>query len=300
MSDNRATLVMGIRLGPSLEVNTIIDINDLRKIAANIRCDIVSMVYNAKAGHPGGSLSAVELVTALYFAEMNVDPSRPEWEDRDRFILSKGHACPVVYAALARRGYFPVDELSTLRALDSRLQGHPDMKKTPGLDMTSGSLGQGLSVGVGMSLGAKLTGRDYRVYVLLGDGELQEGMVWESAMSASKYRLDNLVAIVDYNGLQVDGRVTDVMDIEPLRSKWAAFNWAVTEIDGHSFREILNAFTWARKQSRPSVIIAHTIKGKGVSFMENRVEWHGKAPNESEWQQALDEIGVRASGPELF
>ena len=281
-------------------MNTIIGIDQLRTIAADIRRDIVTMVYHAKAGHPGGSLSAVELVTALYFAEMNIDPSRPDWEDRDRFILSKGHACPVVYAALARRGYFPVSELSTLRALNSRLQGHPDMKKTPGLDMTSGSLGQGLSIGVGMALGAELTGREFRVYVLLGDGELQEGMVWESAMSAAKYRLDNLVAIVDYNGLQVDGRVTDVMDIEPLRSKWAAFNWAVTEIDGHSFREILNAFNWARKQARPSVIIAHTVKGKGVSFMENKVDWHGKAPNESQWHQALQEIEVRAGGPEPF
>lgn len=264
---------------------------ELEQMARQIRRDIVNMVYEAGSGHPGGALSAVELVTALYFSEMNVDPKNPKWADRDRFILSKGHACPVWYAALARKGFFPVDQLATLRKLGSILQGHPDMNKTPGVDMTSGSLGQGLSVGFGMALGAKVTGRSFRVYVLLGDGELQEGSIWESAMAAAKYKLDNLVAIVDCNGLQVDGLCSDVMDVEPLYDKWRAFKWAVRKIDGHDLDQILEAHAWARKQMGPTAILAQTVKGKGVSFMENAVHWHGLAPNEEELEKALAEIG---------
>jgi len=264
---------------------------ELEQMAKLIRRDILEMVHEAGTGHPGGSLSAVELVTALYFAEMNVDPKNPTWADRDRFILSKGHACPVSYAALARKGFFPLEELKTLRKLNSILQGHPDMKKTPGVDMTSGSLGQGLSVGFGMALGAKVTGKAFRVYVLLGDGELQEGSIWESAMAAAKYKLNNLVAIVDCNGLQVDGRCSDVMELEPLADKWRAFNWAVRQIDGHDFDQILAALAWARKQGGPVVILAQTVKGKGVSFMEDAVQWHGLAPNKEELEKALAEIG---------
>jgi transketolase len=264
---------------------------ELEQMARLIRRDIVKMVHEAGSGHPGGSLSAVELVTVLYFSEMNVDPQNPKWADRDRFILSKGHACPVWYAALARKGFFPLEQLGTLRKLNSILQGHPDMNKTPGVDMTSGSLGQGLSAGFGMALGAKVTGKAFRVYVLLGDGELQEGSIWESAMAAAKYKLDNLVAIVDCNGLQVDGQCSDVMDLEPLADKWRAFKWAVRRIDGHDLDQILDAFAWARQQDGPVAILAETVKGKGVSFMENAVHWHGLAPNREELEAALAEIG---------
>lgn len=258
--------------------------------ANDIRKAIISMINKAKAGHPGGSLSAAEIVTALYFHEMKVDPKNPGWEDRDRFILSKGHACPVLYAALAEKGYFERSHLDTLRKYGSILQGHPDLRKTPGVDMTSGSLGNGLSVGVGMALAAKWKRKDYRVYVLLGDGEIQEGMVWEAAMSAAKYKLDNLVAIVDYNGMQINGWVNDVMRLEPLSDKWKAFGWNVVEINGNEMREVLPAFQKARKLRGPVVIIANTVKGKGVSFMENEVDWHGKAPNDEQTARALEEL----------
>lgn len=262
----------------------------LEEQAAVIREDIVAMVHKAGQGHPGGSLSATDIVTALYFSVMNLDPNRPDDPFRDRFILSKGHCCPVWYAALARRGYFDVSHLDTLRQTHSILQGHPDMNKVPGIDMTSGSLGNGLSLGLGMALMNRYDEQRYKVYVMLGDGELQEGMVWEAAMSGAHYNLDNLVAIVDNNGLQVDGPVSKVMGIEPLADKWKAFGWHVKEIDGHNIQEILHGFEWAEKVGGPACIIAHTIKGKGVSFMENQVEWHGMAPNNQQYQVAIEEI----------
>ena len=265
---------------------------NLEKKALTIRQHIVNMIHKAGSGHPGGSLSAVEILTALYFHIMNIRPEEPDWKDRDRFILSKGHSCPVLYAALAEKGYFPVKKLNTLRKIDSILQGHPDMKKTPGVDISSGSLGQGLSVGVGMALSAKLDKKKYHTYVLLGDGELQEGQVWESAMSAAHYKLDNLTAIIDYNGLQVDGKVSEIMEISPVREKWQNFNWDTIEIDGHNFNQILNALAKAKEsRSKPFAIIARTIKGKGVSFMENEVDWHGRSINDKELEIALKELG---------
>jgi len=269
----------------------------LAERARTLRRHIIEMIYRAGSGHPGGSLSAADIVACLYFHEMRIDPAHPDWPDRDRFIMSKGHACPVHYAALAERGYFPVDMLWTLRRLGSPLQGHPDMSKTRGLDMTTGSLGNGLSVGVGMALGGRVQHREFRAFVMLGDGELQEGVAWEGAMAAAHYRLSEVTAIVDYNGLQVDGLVANIMQIAPLRAKWESFGWEVAEIDGHSIAEILKALESARNVTdRPTVIIAHTVKGKGVSFMENRVEWHGRAPNAQERDQALAEI--EAAGAE--
>ena len=268
------------------------DVRSLEKKANEIRQAIISMINKAKAGHPGGALSAADIVTALYFHEMNVDPQNPSWEDRDRFILSKGHACPVLYAALAEKGYFESAHLDTLRKYGSILQGHPDMRKTPGVDMTSGSLGNGLSAGVGMALAAKWKRKEYRVYVMLGDGESQEGMVWEAAMSAAKFKLDNLVAIVDYNGLQINGWVNDIMRLEPLADKWKSFGWSVIEINGNEMKQVLHALQKARKLRGPVVIIANTVKGKGVSFMENEAEWHGKAPNEEQTARAIDELRV--------
>ncbi|MGQ9631598.1 MAG: transketolase [bacterium] len=265
-------------------------IERLKRISSELRKDVVAMIHTAKAGHPGGSLSAADIVSALYFEIMRIDPQNPSWEDRDRFILSKGHACPILYAALSKRGFFPREHLWTLRRAHTILQGHPDMKKTPGLDSTSGSLGCGLGVGVGMALGIKLSRKSSRIFVMLGDGECQEGAVWEAAMTASHYALDNIYAIVDYNGLQVDGWVKDIMDIEPLRSKWEAFRWHTTEIDGHDMGAILDAFQWCFKVGGPAVVIAHTIKGKGVSFMENEVEWHGLAPSDEELERALEEL----------
>jgi transketolase len=263
----------------------------LKLLANTIRKDILKMVYAAKAGHPGGSLSATDIVTVLYFHFMRVEPKNPDWENRDRFILSKGHACPVLYAALAEKGYFPRKELLTLRQIDGRLQGHPDMKKTPGVDMTSGSLGQGLSAGVGMALGLKLDSKYSRVYVLLSDGELNEGQIWEAAMAAAKYKLDNMIAIVDFNRLQLDGWCNDVMPIEPLADKWQAFGWEVFEANGHDIRSIVGTIDRAQQvRGRPSVIIAHTVKGKGVSFMENECDWHGKAPNKKQFEQAMGEL----------
>jgi transketolase len=266
-------------------------VESLEAMAAAIRCDIIEMIATAQAGHPGGSLSATDVVTALYFRIMRIDPSRPDWPDRDRFILSKGHACPVWYACLAERGYFDKAHLDTLRRLNSILQGHPDMRKTPGIDMTAGSLGHGLSAGVGMALSAKLRNRDYHVWIVLGDGETQEGSVWEAAMSASKWKLGNLTAIVDRNRLQNDTCVEDVMPIEPLAEKWRAFGWRVVEIDGHEMAGIVDALEGVSEvPDQPTAVIAHTIKGKGVSYMEDRAEWHGKAPCAEEAVLALEEI----------
>ncbi len=266
-------------------------IDEMKAIAKKLRRHIITMLGKAGSGHPGGSLSAVEIVSTLYFKLLRHKPSDPHWVDRDRFILSKGHAAPVLYAVLAECGYFPVEELATLRQIDSRLQGHTDMRATPGVEMSSGSLGQGLSFGIGMALAGRLDARDYRVYVLLGDGECDEGQVWEAAMAAAHFRLDNLMAIVDHNELQLDGWNRDVMNLEPLDKKWEAFGWNVIEVDGHDFTQLIDAFERAKLvKGQPTVIIAHTVKGKGVSFMENNPDFHGKAPNANEVKIALKEL----------
>lgn len=268
------------------------DIKALEKTAAQVRVGIVKAIHNAGSGHPGGSLSAADIVTALYFDEMNVDANDPKMKGRDKFILSKGHAGPVQYSALALKGYFPMEDFMTLRKLGSKFQGHPDMNKVPGIEMSTGSLGQGFSAAGGMALANKLDNDPGRVYVLLGDGELQEGIIWEAAMSAAHYKLDNLVGILDYNGLQIDGRNEDVMTVAPVADKFKAFGWNVIQIDGHDFPQILDAFKQAREcKGRPTMIIAKTIKGKGVSFMEDNAGWHGKAPNEDETRQAVAELG---------
>jgi len=265
---------------------------DLKTVANNMRINVIKMLSRAQSGHPGGSLSACEILATLYFKEMNIDPKNPHWEDRDRFVLSKGHGAPVLYAALAEKGYFPKEELKSLRKIDSMLQGHPDMKGTPGVDMTTGSLGQGLSAANGMALAGKIDKKDYRVYALIGDGEVQEGIVWESAMFASHYKLDNITVFLDHNGLQIDGFNKDVMNIEPIGDKFKSFGWHVINIDGHSFEEIIKAIDEAKlTKGKPTIIIAKTIKGKGVSFMENKADWHGRAPSEEETIKALDELG---------
>jgi len=257
------------------------------------------MVYQAGSGHLGGSLSAADMVAALYFSVLQVDPARPDWPDRDRFVLSKGHACPIVYAALTRRGYFPEDELWTLRRLGSRLQGHPDMLKTPGIDATTGSLGQGLSVACGLALAAKINSQSHRVYAMIGCGECQEGQVWEAAMAAAHYKLDNLTVLQDYNGRQIDGTNEEVMTISPLADKWRAFGWRVLEIDGHNMAEILKALSTSQKtKARPTVIIARTVKGKGVPFMENVTKWHSGAPSKAQFEQALAELGCAGGSNE--
>ena len=266
------------------------DVRRLEKKALDIRHDVLNMIYKAKAGHPGGSLSAVEVITTLYFHVMNIDPANPDWADRDRFVLSKGHACPTLYAALAERGFFPMEELDTLRQYHSILQGHPDMNKVPGLDMTAGSLGNGLSAALGMALSARWKKQDYMTYVMLGDGECQEGMVWEAAMAAAHHRLKNLIAIVDCNGVQINGWVNDVMRVEPMADKWRAFGWAVIEIDGHDIHQILTALHDARAMRCPTAILARTVKGKGVSFMEDDWAWHGAAPDAQQLAQAMKEI----------
>ena len=266
------------------------DIEYLKRQAIVLRKDILEMIHMAKAGHPGGSLSAVEMVTALYFHVLNIDPQNPDRPDRDRFILSKGHACPVLYAALAERGFFPREQLMTLRQYHSILQGHPDMNKVPGLDMTAGSLGNGLSVGVGMALSARMKGQDYTTYVLLGDGEIQEGMVWEAAMAAVHHHLDNLVAIVDLNGVQINGWVNDIMSIEPVADKWKAFGWGVVEINGNDMQQVLWGLHVAKSLRKPAVILQRTVKGKGVSFMEDNPAWHGAAPTDEQLAQALVEV----------
>ena len=265
---------------------------ELQITANEVRKGIVTAVHSAKAGHPGGSLSAADIFTYLYFEEMNIDPKNPKKPDRDRFVLSKGHTAPGLYSTLAQRGYFPVEDLKTLRHLGSYLQGHPDMKHIPGVDMSSGSLGQGISAAVGMALSAKLTNDDYRVYTLLGDGEIQEGQVWEAAMFAGFRRLDNLVVIVDNNGLQIDGPVDQVCSPYPINEKFKAFNFHVIDLkDGNDMDQIADAFKEARNtKGMPTAIIAHTVKGKGVSFMENQVGWHGKAPNDEEYATAMEDL----------
>ncbi len=264
---------------------------ELQKTANEIRKGIVTAVHSAKAGHPGGSLSAADIFTYLYFEEMNIDPANPQMENRDRFVLSKGHVAPGLYSTLANRGFFPTEELTTLRKLGSRLQGHPCMQETPGVDMSSGSLGQGFSAAVGMALSARLTKKDYRVYALCGDGELQEGQIWEAAMFAGFRKLDNLVVIVDNNGLQIDGKIEEVCSPYPIADKFKAFNFHTVEIDGHNFDEIRAAFDNARNtKGMPTAIIAKTVKGKGVSFMENQASWHGTAPNDEQYAQAMEDL----------
>mgnify|MGYP000199917368 CR=1 FL=1 len=264
-------------------------IEELTKIAKRVRRDIIEMTAEAGSGHPGGSLSCTDILVALYFHVMKVDPQNPNWEDRDRFVLSKGHAAPAIYAVLAEKGFFPAEELKTLRKIGTKLQGHPDMKKTPGIDMTTGSLGQGISAAVGMALAGKLDKKDYRVYAVLGDGELQEGQVWEAAMAAAHYKLDNLTIFVDHNHLQIDGPIDLVMSPEDVREKFRAFNWNVININGHDFNEIVDAVEKAKNmKGRPTAVIAETIKGKGIPFMENQVDWHGKAPSKEQAREALN------------
>ena len=264
---------------------------ELEKMANEIRKSILTEVHCAKCGHPGGSLSAADMITYLYFEELNVDPARPDMEDRDRFVLSKGHVAPAYYAALAHRGFFPVEDLKTLRKVGSYLQGHPDMKNTPGVDMSSGSLGQGVSAAVGMAVSARLSGKDYRVYTMLGDGEIQEGQVWEAAMFAGSRKLDNLTLIVDNNGLQIDGNIADICSPYPIDKKFEAFGFHVIQIDRHDFDQIKAAFDEAKAtKGMPTAIIAKTVKGKGVSFMENEAGWHGKAPNDEQYEKAMEEL----------
>ncbi len=259
--------------------------------ACKVRMGVIESTYGAKAGHPGGSLSAADVYTYLYFKEMNIDPKNPKWEDRDRFVLSKGHTTPGLYSTLAQRGFFPVEDLPTFRHIDSYLQGHPNMNTVPGVDMSTGSLGQGVSTAVGMALAAKHTGKTNRVYSLLGDGEIQEGQVWEAFMAAAHYKLDNLCIVVDNNGLQIDGNIADVMSPYPIVEKLEAFGFAVQAIDGHDFDAIEAAFAKAREiKGQPSAIVIKSVKGKGVSFMENDAGWHGKAPNDAEYAQAMAEL----------
>ena len=267
------------------------DVERLEEQAVQLRRDIVEMIHAAKAGHPGGSLSAVDMITALYFHVMRIDPQNPRWEDRDRFVLSKGHACPALYAALARRGFFDPKHLTTLRQYHSILQGHPDMNKTPGIDISSGSLGNGLAIGVGMAMSGRLHHQDYMTYVMLGDGEVQEGMVWEAAMAAHHYDLSNLIAIVDCNGLQINGWVNEIMTVEPLADKWRAFGWNVVEVNGHNMKDLLTALHTAKTMRHPTVILMRTVKGRGVSFMEDDCKWHGNSPSDEELVQAILEIG---------
>ncbi len=276
-----------------------ISFNELAKVACKVRMGIIEGTFNAKSGHPGGSLSIAEIISYLYFKEMNINPDEPKAENRDRFVLSKGHAAPALYAVMANRGYFPVEELKTLRKIDSRLQGHPSMHYLPGVDISSGSLGQGISAACGMALGAKLKGDAFRVYTILGDGEIEEGQVWEAAMYAAAKKLDNLVAFVDNNNLQIDGSVEEVNSPYPIPEKFAAFGWNVIEIDGHSFEEIENALNNARNcKGKPTAIIATTTKGKGVSFMENQVSWHGAAPNAEQYEVAMNELNDVLKGLE--
>jgi len=266
-------------------------LKQFEKTATLIRKHIIDEVYHASSGHPGGSLSCTDILTVLYFHEMRVDTKNPNWPDRDRFVLSKGHCAPALYGTLAERGFFPVDELPKFRSIESYLQGHPSMKDVPGVDMSTGSLGQGISASVGMALAGKLDNKDYRVYSILGDGELQEGQVWEALMSAAHYKLDNLTAFLDHNGLQIDGKITDVMSPEPVVDKFKAFGWNVIIIDGHDYEQIINAIDTAKKtKGKPTMVVAETIKGKGVSFMENQAGWHGSAPNKEQRDQAIAEL----------
>jgi transketolase len=268
-----------------------LSLEEMKELAKRLRRHIITMIAKANSGHPGGSLSAVEIITALFFNHLRHDPKNPHWPHRDRFVLSKGHAAPALYAALAETGYFPVEELLTLREVDSRMRGHTDMYNTPGVEMSAGALGQGLSFAIGIALAARLDHRDCRTYVLLGDGECDEGQVWEAAMAAAHFKLDNLVAIIDRNQLQLDGRTCEIMDIEPLADKWRSFCWHTLETDGHDLEQVLAALEEAKTvKGKPTVIIAHTIKGKGVSFMENNVDFHGSAPTPEEAERALKEL----------
>ena len=267
---------------------------ELKKTACNVRLWTIEGVFNAKSGHPGGSLSAADIMTYLYFKEMNIDPKNPKDPDRDRFVLSKGHCCPALYAALALRGYFPTEEIKVLRHIGAMLQGHPDMKGTPGVDMSSGSLGQGISAACGMALAGKISGKDYRVYAMLGDGECEEGQVWEAAMFAAHHKLDNLCAIVDFNGLQIDGSVIYVAGLDKLEEKFTAFGFEVFTMDGHDFEQIADTLAKAKAvKGKPTAIIAKTVKGKGVSYMEDQVGWHGKAPNADQYKTAMDELNAQ-------
>lgn len=271
-----------------------IDTKKLETIAARIRIGILDAVYSAQSGHPGGSLSCADILTALYFHAMNVQPDNPCWADRDRFVLSKGHCSPALYATLAERGFFKKEELKNFRRINSFLQGHPDMKKVPGVDMSTGSLGQGFSTSVGMALAGKIDNKSYRVFTLLGDGEIEEGQVWEAAMSAAHYKLDNLTAFLDHNGLQIDGPITKVMSPEPVDEKFGAFGWNIIKVDGHNFEQIISAIDEAKKtKGKPTIIICKTVKGKCVSFMECVAGWHGKAPNEEQYKQAISELESR-------
>ena len=271
----------------------------LQITACKVRMGVIEATHGAKAGHPGGSLSAADMFTYLYFKEMNIDPANPKWEDRDRFVLSKGHTAPGLYAALANRGFFPVEDLPTLRHIDSYLQGHPNMNTVPGVDMSTGSLGQGISCAVGMALGGKHQGKSFRVYTLLGDGEIQEGQVWEACMAASHYKLDNLCVIIDNNGLQIDGDVAKVMSPYPIDEKLKAFGFHVEVIDGHDFDQIEQAMNTARTiKGKPSAIVMKTTKGKDVSYMENNAGWHGKAPNDAEYEVAMTELKAILAGLE--
>lgn len=268
------------------------DIKELEEYAKKVRQGIIKSVYNAKSGHPGGSLSIADILTVLYFNQMHVDPQNPNAKERDRLVLSKGHTAPALYSTLALRGYFDLEEVTTLRKIDSRLQGHPDMKKIPGVDATTGSLGQGLSIANGMAMASKLNSEGVRVYCICGDGEIEEGQIWEAAMSSAHYKLDNLCLIVDNNNLQIDGRVDEVMNIYPIDKKFKEFGFEVINVDGHNIEELIRAFDSAKKiKGKPTAIIANTIKGKGVSFMENVAGWHGKAPNYEEYALAMKELG---------
>ena len=267
-------------------------LDELKSISTEIRKDIVKMLTESASGHPGGSLSATDIMTVLFFKEMNIDPNNEKDPNRDRFVLSKGHAAPVLYSTLARRGYFPVEELSTLRKFKSRLQGHPSIQYLPGIDMSTGSLGQGISAAVGMALAGKIDKKDYRVYTILGDGELEEGQVWEASMCAAHYKLNNLTAFIDFNGLQIDGDITKVMSPCPIDKKFEAFGWNVLVIDGHNYEEIIDAIEKAKEcKDKPTAVVCKTIKGKGVSFMENQAEWHGIAPSREQCEAALKELG---------
>jgi transketolase len=272
-------------------MNVELNVDELQKLSNQLRLDVLEMIYKRQAGHPGGSLSAAEIVATLFFHSMRIDPQNPAWEDRDRFILSKGHASALLYAALARKGYFPLTDLQKWGDLDCHLQGHPDILKTPGVDMTSGILGHGIAIGTGLAIAARRQNKDYHIYTLLGDGEIQGGIVWEGAMLAAKYHCGNLTAILDYNDVQLDGFVHDIMPLEPLVQKWTAFNWNVIEIDGHDIPAIIQALETAKSMhDQPTMIVAHTTKGKGVTFMENDSQWHGKAPNEDQLGRAKEEI----------
>ena len=264
---------------------------ELEIMAKKVRKGIIEAVYSNNSGHPGGSLSIADILTVLYFKEMNINPKNPKWEDRDRLVLSKGHCSPALYSCLANRGYFPVEDLKTFRNINSYLQGHPDMKNIPGVDMTTGSLGQGLSSANGMAIAGKMEGKNYRVYCILGDGEIEEGQIWEAAMTSAKYKLDNLCVIVDNNNLQIDGTIEEVMRPYPIDEKFKSFGFQIINIDGHNIREIIDALDVAKNvKEKPVCIIAKTIKGKGISYMENKAEWHGKAPNEEQYELALKEL----------